>query len=60
MPSTMGPYDQIILFGDSLTEQSANPELDFIFMAALQNCTSITASIPRACAIRILSSLSTS
>ena len=32
-----GPYGQIILFGDSITEQSANQEYGFAFMPALQN-----------------------
>ena len=32
-----GPYGQIILFGDSITEQSASQEYGFAFMPALQN-----------------------
>lgn len=32
-----GPYDQIILFGDSITEASYDPGLEFAYGAALQN-----------------------
>jgi hypothetical protein len=32
-----GPLGQIILFGDSITEFSANQERGFAFMPALQN-----------------------
>ena len=39
MSSSMesGPYGQIILFGDSITEQSASQEYGFAFMPALQD-----------------------
>lgn len=45
--STMGPYRQIILFGDSLIEQSGNQlyvhddgkrSYGFAFLPAVQNC----------------------
>ena len=36
----IGPYGQIILFGDSITEQSADQERGFAFMPALQNSRS--------------------
>ena len=47
---TIGPYRQIILFGDSLTEQSGNQlyvdddgkrYYGFAFLPAVQNCMSI-------------------
>jgi isoamyl acetate esterase len=31
------PYDQFILFGDSITEMSSSQELGFAFHAALQD-----------------------
>lgn len=37
MHSSHGPYDQIMLFGDSITEFSASQERGFAFMAALQD-----------------------
>jgi isoamyl acetate esterase len=38
--ASFGPYKQIILFGDSLTEFSANQDGGFAFMPALQDCKS--------------------
>lgn len=35
------PYDQFILFGDSITQMACNQELGFAFHAALQECESI-------------------
>lgn len=35
--SRTGPLDQILLFGDSITEQSASQERGFGFMPALQD-----------------------
>lgn len=35
--SRKGPYDQFLLFGDSITEQSASQDRGFAFMPALQN-----------------------
>jgi hypothetical protein len=32
------PYDQFILFGDSITQMACNQELGFAFHAALQEC----------------------
>ena len=32
------PYDQLILFGDSITEMSHNQALGFAFGAQLQEC----------------------
>lgn len=34
------PYDQFILFGDSITQMGCNQELGFAFHAALQECES--------------------
>ena len=35
--SEKGPYDQFLLFGDSITQQSASQDRGFAFMPALQN-----------------------
>jgi hypothetical protein len=35
------PYDQFILFGDSITQMGSNQELGFAFLAALQECKSL-------------------
>ena len=32
-----GPYDQFILFGDSITQQACSQELGFAFQPALQD-----------------------
>lgn len=32
------PYDQFLLFGDSITQMACNQELGFAFHAALQEC----------------------
>ena len=32
------PYDQFLLFGDSITQMGCNQELGFAFHAALQEC----------------------
>jgi hypothetical protein len=34
------PYDQFLLFGDSITQMACNQELGFAFHAALQECKS--------------------
>lgn len=38
--SIKGPYEQIMLFGDSITEWSNSQESGFAFQPALQNCES--------------------
>lgn len=43
--TTDGPYDQFLLFGDSITQGSDCQELGFAFAAALQDGNTLT--IPR-------------
>ena len=36
------PYDQFMLFGDSITQMGCNQEIGFGFHAALQECKSLS------------------
>jgi hypothetical protein len=42
---SVGPYEQIILYGDSITQQSFHQDDGFGFGAALQNCKLFAASL---------------
>lgn len=46
-----GPYEQFILFGDSITERSCNQDLGFAWTPALQNGEPPSSSIAWAFAL---------
>lgn len=46
--SKPGPYHQFLLFGDSITQQSASQEQGFAFMPALQDSRFLPLRLPAA------------